>query len=105
MRHPARPSRKCKQEVRCWREADLSTYFRFWEAEMPAVATGMGAKPTTTRGSAGLRSRHEADVNPDLRGTPRRLASPGIFAALHSCRSPARARSGPFPFLRREAHE
>jgi hypothetical protein len=36
-----------RDSVQFWHEADLSTYFcnvRFWGVEMPAIATGMGAK-------------------------------------------------------------
>ena len=36
-----------RDRVQFWHEADLSTYFcnvRFWGVEMPAIATGMGAK-------------------------------------------------------------
>jgi hypothetical protein len=40
---------KEREKVRFWHEADLSTYYcnvRFSEAEMSALATGMGANRT-----------------------------------------------------------
>jgi len=52
-----------RDSVQFWHEADLSTYFcnvRLWGVEMPAIATGMGAKLTWPCCVPEVRSRHEA---------------------------------------------